>query len=310
MKANYMVFAAQDAKSLLRSGWGAVSGLVIGLVACSPTPSPTAHDLHKPDSAYVVPWEQVEVYLQAAPSPVQVSLWLQQEKVQFYREPLHDPTYAGRYAGLQGAANLGIYLTDMAYAHATGRYQDAYDYLSAVNRLATAYGIEDIFSIERIRQLDKLQDKPDSAQKLFTQYYSEVQTRLSETGQEAMLRHMILGGWIESLHIILHLLEKEPQNQHLAEVILLQKSLTPLLLKLYSVDTLHSKASQTILAHLQAMQRTLEGLAVSESASVANAEVKKGVIQMQFRAQISLKMEDIRSIREQLVPLRQFLIQT
>lgn len=305
-----MVFAAQHVRSLLRSGWCALSGVMLGLVACNPTPSPTAQDLHQPDSAYVVPWDQVEVYLQAAPSPVQVALWLRQEKVKFYREPLHDPTYAGRYSGLQGAANLGTYLTDMAYAHATGRYQDAYDYLSAVNRLATTYGIEDIFSIERIRQLDKLQDKPDSAQKLFTQYYSEVQTRLSETGQEAMLRHMILGGWIESLHIILHLLEKEPQNKPLTEVILLQKGLTPLLIRLYSIDTLHSKASQTILGHLRGLQKSLEALPLSESTAVANTEVRKGVIQMQFRSQASLKPEEIRRIRAQLIPLRQYLLQT
>ena len=303
-----MVFAVRGVKPLLRSGWGLISGVVLGLVACSPNPPPAARDLHAPDSLYVVPWEQVEVYLQAAPSPVQVSLWLRQEKVKFYREPLHDPTYAGRYSGLQGAANLGIYLTDMAYAHATGRYQEAYDYLSAVNRLATTYGIEDIFSIERIRQLDKLQDKPDSAQKLFTQYYSEVQTRLSETGQEAMLRHMILGGWVESLHIILHLLEKDPQNQPLAEVILLQKGLTPLLIKLYSIDTLHSQASQTVLNHLQAMQKTLDALPLGESTTVTNAEVKKGVIQMQFRSQAPLKPEEIRAIQSHLAPLRQFLV--
>lgn len=305
-----MVFVARRARRLLPSAWGAVSGVVMGLVACSPTPSPTAQDLHKPDSTYAVPWEQVEAYLQAAPSPVQVSLWLRQEKVKFYREPLHDPTYAGRYSGLQGAANLGIYLTDMAYAHATGNYQEAYNYLSAVNRLATAYGIEDIFSIERIRQLDRLQDKPDSAQKLFTQYYSEVQTRLSETGQEAMLRHMILGGWVESLHIILNLLEKDPKNQPLAEVILLQKGLTPLLIKLYSIDTLQSQASQTILGHLRAMQKTLDALPLEESAAMTSTEVRKGVIQMQFRSQVSLKPEEIRAIRTQLISLRQFLVQT
>lgn len=247
--------------------------------------------------------------MEAAPSPVQIALWLRQEKVPFYREPLHDPTLAGRYRGLQGAGNLGVYLTDMAYAHATGHYQQAYDYLSSVNRLASLYGIEDILSAERIKRLDKLQDQPDSAQKLFTQYYGEIQTRLSETGQQAMLRHMILGGWIESLYIVLHILEKNPQNQPLAEMILLQRGLAPLLSRLYAVDTLHSRASMEILNHLRQMQAILEEIPIQDTEAKPEATVQKGVIQMSFRQRISLSPAQVQRLRERLIPLRQFITQ-
>lgn len=267
-----------------------------------------AEDRHSTDTLYQVPWKEVEIYLKAAPSPVQVALWLRQEKVPFFRSIPHDPTIAGRYAGLQGAANLGIYLTDMAYAYATQNYQEAYEYLSAVHRLSARYGLDDIFSIERIRSLDKLQDQPDSAHKLLTKYYAEVQDRLEATGQQAILRHMILGGWLESIHITLGILEKEPQREPLSEMILLQKSFMPLLMKLYAVDTAGSQTSREIISHLAALERSMAALPLSESLPPV-ASVQKGVIQMQFRQKARLTSGDIASLREPLGKLRQFVTQ-
>jgi hypothetical protein len=300
-----MVFAARNVKKLFRK----VAVLsVLFLWSCRSGETHTGEDRHAADTVYVLPWEQLEVYMNAAPSPVQVATWLRQERVPFYKDMLHDPTLAGRYSGLQGAANLGIYLTDMAYAHATNHYQEAYEYLSAVNRLATLYGLGDIFSLERIKSLDKLQDNPDSMQKLLTQYYSEVQTRLSETGQQPMLRHMILGGWTESLHIILALLEKNASNQPLAEMILLQKGLTPLLIKLYSADTSLSPVSHQIVTQLEDMQEELNALPIGEGSPVPSTQVNKGVIQMKFQQKTSLTPEQIKRLKERLTSLRHFIM--
>ncbi|MCX7607085.1 MAG: hypothetical protein N2170_07475 [Bacteroidia bacterium] len=285
-----------------------MTALLVWIGGCSPSDSQVSQHTYAVDTtSYAIPWEQIEVYMKAAPSPVQVAMWLRQEKVPFYGENLHDPTLAGRYSGLQGAANLGVYLTDMAYAHATAQYQKAYEYLSSVNRLASLYGVEDILSAERIKRLDRLQDQPDSVQKLFTQYYGEIQERLTETGQQAMLRHMILGGWSESLHIVLTLLEKDPKSQPLAEVIFLQKGLLPLLMKLYSVDTASSAASREIVAHLAAIQGELEQVAIQEVGST-DATVQKGVIHMRFRQRVVLSPVQVQSLRRRLLPLRQFIV--
>lgn len=280
---------------------------LLWLAGCG-TSEESAVDRHGADSLYAVPWEEVEVYMKAAPSPVQVALWLRQEKVPFIREPLHDPTLAGRYGGIQGAANLGIYLTDMAYAHATQNYQSAYEYLASVNRLGARYGIEDILSVDRIRALDRLQEQPDSVQKLLTQYYGEVQQRLEETGQQAMLRHMILGGWIESLHIALVLLEREPARQQLAEMITLQKSLLPLIIKLYAVDSATYAPSRQILAHLQEIHNSLQGVGSDDGTTVTEIN-SRGVIQMQFRGEMKITREQLSAIRQPLLKLRQFVTQ-
>lgn len=304
-----MVSAAKAVRKPSRSAWGLK--VLLGLLwigGCSTGTEETAADRHGADTLYAVPWEEVEVYMKAAPSPVQVALWLRQEKVPFIREPLHDPTLAGRYSGIQGAANLGIYLTDMAYAHATQNYQNAYEYLSSVNRLGARYGIEDILSMERIRTLDRLQDQPDSVQKLLTRYYGEVQQRLEETGQQAMLRHMILGGWIESLHIALVLLEREPARQQLAEMITLQKSLLPLIVKLYAVDSASYATSRQILAHLTEIQTALRDIGSDTGTAVTEVN-SKGVIQMQFRGQTKISREQLAAVRQPLQKLRQFVIQ-
>ncbi|MCX8111737.1 MAG: hypothetical protein N3E49_00845 [Bacteroidia bacterium] len=309
MTENYMVFAAKVARRPSLNGW--VSKVFLSLIWLSGCSSPSSTDATegqpKRDTTYAVPWELVEVYMKAAPSPVQVALWLRQEKVPFIRGSLHDPTLSGRYGGLQGAANLGIYLTDMAYAHATQNYQDAYEYLSSVNRLAARYGLDDILSVERIRTLDNLQDQPDSVQKILTQYYREVQERLEETGQQAMLRHMILGGWIESLHIALVLLENNPSKQHLAQMISLQKSLLPLIVKLYAVDSTSHSTSRQILGHLYEIESALRDIQTEASPPVT--QVNKGVIQMQFREGPRLSPEQISTIKQPVQKLRQHVIQ-
>lgn len=300
-----MAFAAKNVSPLSRTAW-VFSLCWLFLIGCSGSSDQTA-SFSKQDTLYALPWEELEVYMKAAPSPIQVSAWLRHQKVPFFKERLHDPTLAGRYSGLQGASNLGIYITDMAYAHATGNYQAAYEYFSAVHRLASRYGMEEVFSPERIRILDKLQDRPDSAQKLIAQYYGEMQEKLSETGQQIMLRHMILGGWIESLHIISVILQKNPENQALSEMILLQKSLTPLLLKLYGADTLQSPSSRQIYAHLSALRQQLDDLAASEP--TPRATVKQGVIQMTASVQkSSLSPEKLQLIQKPLSELRSYLV--
>lgn len=282
-------------------------GVGSGLVGFGCAPAPSDASSKAVDSAFVVPWEEVEGYMKAAPSPVQVAAWLRRERVGFYREPLHDPTLAGRYSGLQGAANLGIYLTDMAYAHATGQYQVAYEYLSAVQRLASRYGLEDIFSVERLKTLDRLQDKPDSIQHLFGQYYGEVQDRLVETGQQALLRHMILGGWLESLHIVLALLGKESiDRKALSEVIFLQPHLMPLLIRLYAIDTLHSPASRQILAHLDTLNQAFKALPRALPTG-PQTTVSGRTIRMVTSGGMELRPDQVKEVQKALNKLRDFL---
>ncbi len=303
-----MVFAAQSVRRLLRSAWvwTLVSGaLLIG--ACS-SDSQLQATAGGQDTIYAVPWEEIEKYMRAAPSPAQISLWLRQEKVPFYREVLHDPTLASRYRGLKGASNLGIYLTDMAYAHATNNYQVAYEYLTGANRLAQLYGLSDLLSIERIRELDRLQDKPDSLQKLFSTYYAEIQERLEATGQQVLLRHMILGGWVESIHLSLYLQEKAPAKQGISDLIRLQKSLVPLMKKMYAIDTTHNQDSKVIYAHLSAIETALATLPETTTGGAASADPQKGLIRLEFQRPSPISPEVIQKLRKKIQPLRQYLV--
>lgn len=307
-----MDFVVKAVKKLSLNEWGskflAIFPLTIWLAACTDAPKESSLQSSQ-DTLYAIPWEEVQAYMKAAPSPLQVAAWLKQEKVSFIREALHDPTLATKYGGIQGAATLGIYLTDMAYAYSTQHYQEAYEYLSSVNRLAARYGVDDILSVDRIRLLEKLQDRPDSAQKLLSQYYGEMQQRLEETGQQVMLRHMILGGWIESLHLTLALLEKEPQKQQLAEMITLQKSLIPLLIKLYSIDTAATASSRQVIQHLLSIQESINTVVSESTDNRPVTKVEKGVIQMQFTSKATgLSAQQLHLLKRPVSELRQYMI--
>lgn len=308
MQESYMVFAVRSVKLLLRSAWAyLLSSVVLWLSACG-SDAQKQMPQTVPDTTYAVSWDEIEKYMRAAPSPAQISLWLRQEKVPFYREALHDPTLASRYRSLKGAANLGIYLTDMAYAHATNNYQVAYEYLTSANRLSQLYGLSDMLSMERIRELDRLQDKPDSLQRLFSTYYAEIQDRLETTGQQALLRHMILGGWIESLHLTLHLQEKAPNKYGLADLIRLQKSLVPLMKKMYAIDTTYSEDSRIIFSHLSAIEAALSKIPDSATDASASTDPQKGLIRLDFEKSAPLSPQISAQLREKLQPLRQYLI--
>ncbi len=303
-----MGFAVLNVRPLLQSGWvWLLSSAALVLGACSSEPQQQG-SASNPDTIYSVPWEEIEKYMRAAPSPAQISLWLRQEKVPFYREALHDPTLASRYRGLKGASNLGIYLTDMAYAHATNNYQTAYEYLTGANRLAQLYGLSDLLSIDRIRELDRLQDNPDSLQRLFSTYYAEIQERLEATGQQALLRHMILGGWVESVHLSLYLQEKAPNKQGISDLIRLQKSLVPLIQKMYAIDTTHNQDSKIIFGHLAAIETALASMPEATGRSTASTDAQKGLIKLDFQKPAPLSPDVVQKLRETIHPLRQYLI--
>jgi len=304
-----MVFAVRNVKLLLlRSTWATLlSSVLLWLAACGSGPQQQMSQAVL-DTVYAISWEEIEKYMRAAPSPAQISIWLRQEKVPFYREVLHDPTQASHYRSLKGAANLGIYLTDMAYAHATNNYQVAYEYLTSANRISQLYGLSDLLSLDRIRELDRLQDRPDSLQKLFSTYYAEIQERLESTGQQALLRHMILGGWVESLHLTLYLQEKAPNKQGLTELIRLQKSLVPLMKKMYAIDTTHIEDSRVIFSHLSEIEAILSKIPDTTPGASASADPQKGLIRLDFQKPSPLSPQISAQLREKLQPLRQYLI--
>lgn len=307
-----MVFVAKLAKRLSKVGWVCKAFLLIFWGGCATDTSQQAQE--KPsevDTLYTVSWEELEVYMKAAPSPAQVSLWLRTEKVPFYRDILHDAALASRYRGLRAAANLGVYLTDMAYAHATQQYQTAYEYLTSANQLARLYGVEELLSVERIRQLDKLQDNPDSLQKLFSQYYANIQNRLQETGQQASLRHIILGSWLEGLHITLSILKRQPDRKGLSDAITLQKTLIPLLEKLYAADSAYSQESKEVLVYLLQIRTELASTLSDGVAGVSpQASAKGGVIRLEAKSPVSISKERLNAVAEKVTDMRNYLIQS
>ncbi len=306
-----MVFVAENVSWPSRAAWVCKTFLVFIVWGCATDTGQQNQGDIGTDTLYNVRWEELEIYMKAAPSPAQVSLWLRTEKVPFYKEVLHDAAMAGRYRGAKAAANLGIYLADMAYAHATQQYQTAYEYLTGTNQLARLYGMEELLSVERIRQLDQLQGNPDSLQKLFSQYYADIQNRLQETGQQSALRHIILGSWLESLHITLSILKKQPNRQGLRDAIVLQKSLVPLLQELYAADSAYSSESKQVLGHLSQIQVELAAIpSISTANPSTQASTKGGVIRLQSSSAVPLSQKELEVISTKVTSMRNYITQS
>lgn len=147
-----------------------------------------------------------------------------EELIQFYgllktkKYPFEDSYLLGLDQGLgtkqKEALALGAYGADMAYASIFEQNQIATKYADRIVRLASDIGLGTAFSPERMKELASSDPNVDKMHILTTAYLDATdQLHSEERSQYVAL--LIVGGWIEGLHISSSLVANKPGDQEI-----------------------------------------------------------------------------------------------
>ncbi len=101
------------------------------------------------------------------------------------------------------AIYLGFYNADLAYCTFLNNNQLSLEYFKVSKNLANELGIENGYSDQLYKRFKKNADNPDSLKKLANEAYNRSCNFLQENNKYNILPFIVVGGWFESLHIII-----------------------------------------------------------------------------------------------------------
>lgn len=119
------------------------------------------------------------------------------------------------------ALNTGIYGADLSYLWMFQQTQQALSYLSAIQHLTSKLGIPDSFVQSTFKLAEASSDMQDSLITIVRNAYSDTDSYLKESDRESSAVLILLGGWIETLHIALNMYNNP--NPAFASKIITQK---------------------------------------------------------------------------------------
>lgn len=162
--------------------------------------------------------------LRAIPSPIQMTSLVQESGAKYDASILHDADKAKNYGtDFKRALNVGVYSTDLGFAHLYGKNQDAIDYLVAIRDLSSGLKVDSYFDFERLKQLT---ESNASIDELLAETLTSLQAMkdgLEKENRGDITVLVVTGGWVEALYLGCHVAENANNKQQLLEHIADQK---------------------------------------------------------------------------------------
>ena len=133
----------------------------------------------------------------------------------------------------QAALNIGAYGVDLSYCRLFNESQNTLLYISTIRKLSEQVGIPKEEFISTFRDFENKISDRDSLARYINDFYYAADKYLKKNESEFMAVQIVLGGWIEAMHIACSMIN-ESNAEQLTERIAVQK---------YSLNTLISLLS-------------------------------------------------------------------
>jgi hypothetical protein len=133
---------------------------------------------------------------------VEMSSLFQSSGAVFKQELLNSPDKISIYVtSSKKALNLGVYAVDLSYAKVSEQLETAGKYFNAMQRMAEEIGIPSGYFKNTAERFDRNIDNKDSLIKIANEVYMASDNYLRENERYAASAQIILGGWVEAIHI-------------------------------------------------------------------------------------------------------------
>jgi hypothetical protein len=133
---------------------------------------------------------------------VEMSSLFQSSGAVYKNELLNSPDNISDYiTSSKKALNLGIYAVDLSYAKVSEQLEKAGLYFNAMQKLAEEMGIPAEYFKNTAERFDRNINNKDSLIKIANEVYMASDNYLRDNERYAASAQMILGGWVEAIHI-------------------------------------------------------------------------------------------------------------
>ncbi len=259
----------------------------------------------------VISEEVLESILQQIPSPLEIAVLLKQTGTNYDNNLLNSADNISEYnSNFKKALNLGVYGTDLGYTNIYEQNQDALAYLTTIRDLSEGLSIGRFFNFGTIKRLATNSRNLDSLLLITTQNFNNINAHLQEQ-QRANLSVLILtGGWLEALHIITKVAEKNPDNQELRERIGEQKIIMENIMLLLSFYSESNPNMKELGEQMKRLQEKFEDIQITNTYAESTLEEVNGIVTISNNSTSSISITDdnIRDIAATTAAIRDYII--
>ena len=164
-------------------------------------------------------FNQAKAVFYALPSPVETATMLENLGVKFTDKYLHKTSDVEKYNTTSSEAlNLGIYTADMSFCALYEQNQAVIDYLSTVKKLSERLGIAGFFNDSTLQTFQNNINNKNKIINSISESYSQSTSFLDEQERTEIASTVIVGGWIETLHLTLNMLKDVDLKSNKADV--------------------------------------------------------------------------------------------
>jgi hypothetical protein len=201
---------------------------------------------------------------------------------------LNDPAHAEKYnTSSKSALNLGIYGVDLGYTRMFSQHQLALKYFNTIHNLAGQLGIPEEYFAHASKYFDRKITDHDSLEFISNEIYSLTHEFLKRNDRPETASLIILGGWIEALHICSEISKENKNNQAIIERMASQK---------YSLNTMISMMSNyrndpevaSYIMKLKSLKKSFDKVSIMFEAGNMEMDTIRKIIQSEkYKVEVS-----------------------
>jgi hypothetical protein len=201
---------------------------------------------------------------------------------------LNDISHAEKYnTSSKAALNLGIYGVDLGYTRMFNQHQVAIKYFNTIHNLAGQLGIPEEYFVHAARYFERKISDQDSLEYISNEIYSLTHEFLKKNDRPETASLIILGGWIEALHICSEISKDNNNNQAIIERIASQK---------YSLNTMISMMSNyrndpevaSYIMKLKSLKKSFDKVSIMFEAGNMEMDTIRKIIQSEkYKVEVS-----------------------
>jgi hypothetical protein len=198
----------------------AISLLLSSLILLNSCGNGNKEDINLNDTTQVkkavtISSEVIHEVIKSIPPPVEITSLIKESGVPFQADLLNPTDNKNKYTSTyQKALNLGIYGADLGYINLYEKTYQSLKYLDAVRDLANDLSVGQFFDFETIKRLASNNKNIDSIIYISTTSFEKMNDYLAKQKRDNISTLMLIGGWIESMHLATNI-GKNEKNQEL-----------------------------------------------------------------------------------------------
>lgn len=240
------------------------------------------------------------------PSPLETAMLIKNANASYDEKLLNPVTNADNYnTNLEMALNLGIYSTDLSYASLFDQSQATLNYINAAKKMADGLEILDAIDETTIQRLEENINNRDIIIDIISETLLNSSSFLEDRGLQSTSAIILVGGWVEGLHIATSLVKPNAdlKSNKLVERIVDQK------LSLDIVENLLNNNKEDIeiqglLKDVAQLKLIYDKITITQSEITAVEDPKTKVTTLKSKSVINITPEVFKELKTKVSELR------